>query len=326
MSVASRGVWTVLAAAVCAVGLLASAGSALAEETKFTYAGAEQHFVVPAGVTRVHVVAFGGAGAMGWPGNEFPEAHPGAGGLGAVVSGNVGVTPGETLFVEVGGEGETPFPEHLQSGRGGFNGGGSSPIGGLGGGGGGATDVRMASIGAEPSPGNKASLESRLLVAAGGGGGGETQCEIGGGGAGGNAEEEGHAGFGCTSFGGGGGAGTSKKGGAGGTSSESTAGTEGALGSGGGGGGGAGGGGLYGGGSGGAGIGGGGGGGGSNLVPAGGEAKLAKAEEAASVTFTYTALPTSKDQCKNGGWETFGNTFKNQGQCVSFVATGGKHR
>jgi hypothetical protein len=36
-------------------------------------------------------------------------------------------------------------------------------------------------------------------------------------------------------------------------------------------------------------------------------------------------LPTAKDQCKNGGWRDFG-VFKNQGQCVSFVATGGKQR
>ena len=36
--------------------------------------------------------------------------------------------------------------------------------------------------------------------------------------------------------------------------------------------------------------------------------------------------PTSKDQCKNGGWKTFTNPkFKNQGDCVSFVATGGKN-
>jgi hypothetical protein len=35
-------------------------------------------------------------------------------------------------------------------------------------------------------------------------------------------------------------------------------------------------------------------------------------------------LPTSKDQCKNGGWQTYG-VFKNQGDCVSFVATGGKN-
>ena len=30
------------------------------------------------------------------------------------------------------------------------------------------------------------------------------------------------------------------------------------------------------------------------------------------------ALPASKDQCKNGGWQTFG-IFNNQGDCVSFV-------
>jgi hypothetical protein len=35
-------------------------------------------------------------------------------------------------------------------------------------------------------------------------------------------------------------------------------------------------------------------------------------------------LPTSKDQCKNGGWRDFA-VFKNQGDCVSFVATKGKN-
>ena len=30
--------------------------------------------------------------------------------------------------------------------------------------------------------------------------------------------------------------------------------------------------------------------------------------------------PTSKDQCKHGGWKTFNNpSFKNQGQCVAYV-------
>jgi hypothetical protein len=36
-------------------------------------------------------------------------------------------------------------------------------------------------------------------------------------------------------------------------------------------------------------------------------------------------LPTSQEQCTTGGWRTFG-VFKNQGDCVSFVATGGKKR
>jgi hypothetical protein len=35
------------------------------------------------------------------------------------------------------------------------------------------------------------------------------------------------------------------------------------------------------------------------------------------------ALPMAKAQCKNRGWQTYG-AFKNQGECVSFVATGGK--
>lgn len=44
--------------------------------------------------------------------------------------------------------------------------------------------------------------------------------------------------------------------------------------------------------------------------------------------FTYEIpVPTSKDECKKGGWMNLaddeGNTFKNQGQCVSFVAKGG---
>jgi Tol biopolymer transport system component len=33
-------------------------------------------------------------------------------------------------------------------------------------------------------------------------------------------------------------------------------------------------------------------------------------------------FPTTKDECKNGGFERFG-IFKNQGDCVSYVATGG---
>ncbi len=35
------------------------------------------------------------------------------------------------------------------------------------------------------------------------------------------------------------------------------------------------------------------------------------------------ALPTTSEQCRNGGWRNF-STFKNQGACVSFVVTGGK--
>jgi hypothetical protein len=36
--------------------------------------------------------------------------------------------------------------------------------------------------------------------------------------------------------------------------------------------------------------------------------------------FEPAISPTTKDSCKNGGWQTFNApTFKNQGQCVSYV-------
>ena len=45
---------------------------------------------------------------------------------------------------------------------------------------------------------------------------------------------------------------------------------------------------------------------------------------------TSVTSPTDKDECKKDGWKTFKNAdgslmFKNQGDCVSFVATGGKN-
>jgi hypothetical protein len=39
---------------------------------------------------------------------------------------------------------------------------------------------------------------------------------------------------------------------------------------------------------------------------------------------TLPARPTSKEQCKNGGWRNFPG-FKNQGDCVSYVATHGRN-
>lgn len=49
------------------------------------------------------------------------------------------------------------------------------------------------------------------------------------------------------------------------------------------------------------------------------------------VKLLVSILPTSKDECKDGSWETFVNVntgaqiFKNQGDCVSFVATKGRN-
>jgi hypothetical protein len=43
-----------------------------------------------------------------------------------------------------------------------------------------------------------------------------------------------------------------------------------------------------------------------------------------SVEFVGPPLSTTKDECKGGGWQSFG-VFKNQGDCVSFVATQGEN-
>jgi hypothetical protein len=51
---------------------------------------------------------------------------------------------------------------------------------------------------------------------------------------------------------------------------------------------------------------------------------LTQALQGQSVIRPAPPLPTSKDQCKNGGWRAFPG-FKNQGDCVSYVATGGRN-
>ena len=39
-----------------------------------------------------------------------------------------------------------------------------------------------------------------------------------------------------------------------------------------------------------------------------------------TTVFDFEAAPTSRDDCKNGGWADYG--FRNQGQCIRFVNTG----
>jgi hypothetical protein len=36
-------------------------------------------------------------------------------------------------------------------------------------------------------------------------------------------------------------------------------------------------------------------------------------------TGDLVVVDASKEQCKNGGWRSFGNAFKNQGECVGFI-------
>ncbi len=233
-----------------APGRPVGSGSAPLTTVAYTSTGQEQRFVVPTGVTRVRVVAVGGRGRGG------SDESAGAGGRGAVVTATLVVTPGLTLYVEVGGDGalgDTDAP-------GGFNGGGKGSEGNngydLGGGGGGASDVQTCARAATTC----ATLRSRLVVAGGGGGGGAAPANGGNGGDGGAAGRRGEGGGGrYDPEGTGGSPGVSRRGGAGGAAGDvgedggpGTGGDAGRAGGGGGGGtggGGGGGGGYYGGGA-----------------------------------------------------------------------------
>jgi hypothetical protein len=234
--------------AVVALVVAGSAACASAATQTFLYTGTEQTFIVPLGVQSVEVVAIGGNGG---------SADAIAGGVPAKVSADLSVSPGQLLYVEVAGNGESAS----NSWAGGFNGGGAAG-GSDASGGGGASDLRTVPRTSGLSP------DSRLIVAGGGGGAAEgSGGAAGSDGANGNAPGEG------------GGAGTLTAGGAHGTGGCGD-GSDGLLGMGGDGGmstvtlgrgAGGGGGGYYGGAGGNAGCmsGGGGGGGGSSFVASG---------------------------------------------------------
>ena len=241
----------------------------------FNYTGSTQTWVVPPCVTSISITAAGGEGGGS------------AGGNGAVVTGTINVTPGQTLQISVGGSGSTG------AGSGGFGGGGTGRGANSGanasGGGGGATSISVSPY----------ALANRILVAGGGGGmgGGTTDAAGGVGGCGTGTT-------GVASFGGGGTGGTQSSGGTGGNPwGSGNNGANGSLGLGAAGAtdncnnnspGGGGGGGYYGGGSGGADCfaiapyGGGGGGGGSSLVPAGGGCNQGTNNGPGYLIITYT--------------------------------------
>lgn len=220
----------------------------------FAYSGVEVAWEVPAGVTSITVDCRGGRGGEEYAGTTL---H----GKGARVQCDLSVTPGEILWLYVGGRGFDGNGAGTGS-TGGFNGGGDGDGGGGfgSGGGGGASDIRQ---------GGQA-LGDRVVVAGGGGGAGanNTSTSFGGGGDAGTNGSNGQDGQGGPTKGSGA---TTSAGGAAGTPS----GVAGSLGVGGDGAntglrsGGGGGGGLYGGGGGGGsntpGTSGGGGGGGSSL-------------------------------------------------------------
>jgi hypothetical protein len=208
-------------------GLFASAGST--DSCTYTAIG-EDTFTVPAGVTSLSVTA---VGARGSAGSGYPAGTtPPAGGMGALVTApTVAVSPGTTLYVEVGGPGGVGAcisGGAAGAGGGGAGGAGTCPDGG-GGGGGGESDLRTtpAALGGLTA----AAGDPRLVVAGGGGGGGGYFTVTGtGGGVGGSAGLSGVSGAGvggainCALDGGqpGGEGGVGAGGGAGGTSTGGT--------------------------------------------------------------------------------------------------------
>src|SRR5690606_1811093 len=126
-------------------------------QTTFNFTGAQQTYVVPAGVTEVQIDAYGAQGA---------NNGSSVGGNGGFISGVLSVTPGETLNIFVGGQN-------------GFNGGGAAGTGGQvgfdGQNGGGSSDVRQSGT----------AYINRIIVAGGGGGAGRSDCTSQHGGAGG---------------------------------------------------------------------------------------------------------------------------------------------
>lgn len=243
-----------LLAALLAGGM----GGAHAATTVFSYTGADQVYVVPSGVTKINVKAWGAGGAGGEP------YLSDVGGGGGFVSGTLNVTPGEQLTIIVGGGGESG------PGSGAYGGGGPKTVcgAGPGGRGGGRSAVRRAS-------------NAEVITAGAGGGGGRSATGYppahggaGGGLAGAPSPWPGYSGDPGTQTQGGAGYGAGQPGGAfvgGDAPPQDDCGN------------GAGGGGYFGGG-GGTDVGDGGGGGGSSLVPSGGTTVAGNGQTAANIT------------------------------------------
>jgi len=134
----------------------ATVSSIPAVNETFNYTGGLQTWVVPSGVTSVTIQAWGAQGG---------SASGGTPGYGGYSTGTLAVTPGQTLYIYVGGQGGA-------TGGAGYNGGGTGSS--AGGGGGGASDVRYGGT----------ALANRKIIAGGGGGNYSTSYSPGGSGGG----------------------------------------------------------------------------------------------------------------------------------------------
>lgn len=137
----------------------------------FHHTGIVQIFEVPSGVRQISAKLWGAAGGNG---GGYGSLGQGTGGAGGFAAGTLAVTPGELLYVYVGGGGRGA-PSRTSGGAGGWNGGGNGGNGSgsypAGGGGGGATDIRQGGT----------TLSHRVIVAGGGGGASGSNAGAGGG-------------------------------------------------------------------------------------------------------------------------------------------------
>lgn len=145
----------------------------LVETLDYEYNGKEQYFIVPKSGT-YKLEAWGAQG-----GNSTTTY---IGGYGAYSFGNIYLDRGSSIFINIGGMGET-CSEPMTSCSGGYNGGGNGksyenvPVNSTAAGGGGATHIATSSGLLTSFGSNRGSI---LLVAAGGGGGHHTNNTNGG--------------------------------------------------------------------------------------------------------------------------------------------------
>lgn len=173
---------------------LASAATAQQTTSRFDYAGfTVQHFIVPAGVSRLSAIVAGASGGQ----TNGNIARPGGGGI---VVATLSVKPGQNLSICVGGNGNGPTG-HGEGGIGVSDGGARGDAGSSGfdaGGGGGGSAI---ALGADCF--DLVTTPPLLIVAGGGGGGGgnsnstslsaKTSVVAGAGGGGGNPGAAGDA-------------------------------------------------------------------------------------------------------------------------------------
>jgi len=173
VDVTTAGSYTITYSATDATGNTATATRTVeVYQSVFNYTGSAQTFTVPTDVTSISVDAYGASSSVS-SGNYAGYCGSGYQAKGGRVQTSLSVTPGQTLYIYVGGMSVYCYSGSnnclpLSNQAGGWNGGGNGS--GNGEAGGGATDIRLGGT----------SMSDRVIVAGGAGGAG-SYCTNGGG-------------------------------------------------------------------------------------------------------------------------------------------------